>query len=206
VEQEFEARWEHWLDHASDWAAFFESLDRLEPLDLAEVTILAERMSAPTWLWIAVAVASYGSASAIAFRHRLGATFRTVGRRIRPAPPMFSTIIPKQLSDYPQISLIDSRDGGECGLEIHSAQYGFGDGVVDVKVLLEEAITRHGLDIVVNNTTMGGDPAPGAPKELVVDYTLDGRRKTVTRREHQRLRIADGIDVPPGVSCIPPAR
>jgi hypothetical protein len=92
---------------------------------------------------------------------QVGATYRTIVRRFRPAPPMFPTIIPKQLSDYPQISLIDSRDAGECGLEIHSAQYGCGECLVGVKVLLDKAITRHGLDIVVDDTTMGGDLAPG---------------------------------------------
>ena len=36
IEEEFEARWEHWLDHASDWNSFFESLERIEPLDVVE--------------------------------------------------------------------------------------------------------------------------------------------------------------------------
>src|SRR5215211_6240269 len=27
IEEEFEARWEHWLDHASDWNPFFGSLE-----------------------------------------------------------------------------------------------------------------------------------------------------------------------------------
>ena len=36
MEEEFEARWEHWLDHASEWNTFFESLEKLEPADLVE--------------------------------------------------------------------------------------------------------------------------------------------------------------------------
>jgi hypothetical protein len=34
VEEEFDARWEHWLDHASDWTAFFEKLETLPASDL----------------------------------------------------------------------------------------------------------------------------------------------------------------------------
>jgi hypothetical protein len=36
MEEEFEARWEHWLDHASDWNTFFASLEKLEAPDLVE--------------------------------------------------------------------------------------------------------------------------------------------------------------------------
>ena len=36
AEEEFEARWEHWLDHAPDWNTFFESLEKLALPDLAE--------------------------------------------------------------------------------------------------------------------------------------------------------------------------
>jgi len=34
VEEEFDARWEHWLDNASDWAAFFRKLEGLQGTDL----------------------------------------------------------------------------------------------------------------------------------------------------------------------------
>jgi hypothetical protein len=34
IEEDFEAHWEHWLDHAADWEAFFESLERIERDDL----------------------------------------------------------------------------------------------------------------------------------------------------------------------------
>jgi hypothetical protein len=36
LEEEFHARWEHWLDHASDWNPFFESLEKVAGADLAE--------------------------------------------------------------------------------------------------------------------------------------------------------------------------
>jgi hypothetical protein len=34
VEDEFEARWEHWLDHHNDWAAFFTQVAALGKPDL----------------------------------------------------------------------------------------------------------------------------------------------------------------------------
>lgn len=36
IEEAFDARWEHWLDHASDWEAFFASLARIQSSDLSE--------------------------------------------------------------------------------------------------------------------------------------------------------------------------
>lgn len=37
VEEAFDARWEHWLDNAGEWGAFFESLASLSGTDLVEV-------------------------------------------------------------------------------------------------------------------------------------------------------------------------
>lgn len=34
IEEEFDARWEHWLDHANDWAVFFEKLESSLGTDL----------------------------------------------------------------------------------------------------------------------------------------------------------------------------
>ena len=36
IEEEFDARWEHWLDNAPDWAPFFQKLEDLQTSDLAE--------------------------------------------------------------------------------------------------------------------------------------------------------------------------
>jgi hypothetical protein len=41
VEEEFDALWEHWLDHAADWNGFFESLEKIGTQDLVQA--LAER-------------------------------------------------------------------------------------------------------------------------------------------------------------------
>jgi hypothetical protein len=35
IEEEFDSQWEHWLDNASDWTPFFESIEVLKEIDLA---------------------------------------------------------------------------------------------------------------------------------------------------------------------------
>lgn len=37
VEEAFDARWEHWLDHASEWTSFFEKLESLSGTDLSDI-------------------------------------------------------------------------------------------------------------------------------------------------------------------------
>lgn len=37
VEEDFDARWEHWLDNARDWTGVFEKLESLSGSDLAEL-------------------------------------------------------------------------------------------------------------------------------------------------------------------------
>jgi hypothetical protein len=34
IEEEFDTRWEHWLDHAADWEALFQKLEDLQGTDL----------------------------------------------------------------------------------------------------------------------------------------------------------------------------
>ena len=36
IEEEFDARWEHWLDHAHEWTPFFQKLEGLQTSDLVE--------------------------------------------------------------------------------------------------------------------------------------------------------------------------
>lgn len=36
IEEEFDARWEHWLDNAADWDPFFQKLELLQTTDLVE--------------------------------------------------------------------------------------------------------------------------------------------------------------------------
>ena len=37
VEEEFDARWEHWLDHAKEWQPFFQKIETLQSTDLVAI-------------------------------------------------------------------------------------------------------------------------------------------------------------------------
>lgn len=37
IEEEFDARWEHWLDNVSEWVPFFEKIESLQGPDLVQV-------------------------------------------------------------------------------------------------------------------------------------------------------------------------
>src|SRR5690349_9186917 len=37
IEEEFDAKWEHWLDNAAEWVPFFERIEGAPPPDLAKV-------------------------------------------------------------------------------------------------------------------------------------------------------------------------
>jgi len=37
IEEEFDARWEHWLDHPKDWSSIFERIETLDSTDLVEI-------------------------------------------------------------------------------------------------------------------------------------------------------------------------
>ena len=45
IEEEFDARWEHWLDNAADWSAFFERLEVLPGNDLTGIMRALELVS-----------------------------------------------------------------------------------------------------------------------------------------------------------------
>lgn len=45
TEEEFDARWEYWLDNASDWAAFFEKLESIQGNELTAILRAFEAVS-----------------------------------------------------------------------------------------------------------------------------------------------------------------
>jgi hypothetical protein len=47
IEEEFDARWEHWLENASDWAPIFQRLEDLQNSDLVEALGSFEIVSDP---------------------------------------------------------------------------------------------------------------------------------------------------------------
>jgi hypothetical protein len=82
--------------------------------------------------------------------------------------------------------------GGNNSLRIVQANYGAtgGRGQRNVTQRLQGMIRNSNrLDITVNNQSMGGDPAVGQSKQLIVVYEYRGRRNTQTVPEGGRLTI-----------------
>jgi len=73
-------------------------------------------------------------------------------------------------------------------LTILSARYGAATTYVDVTSALAQRLDRHGLHVVVGNQ-LAGDPCPGTPKQLAVDYEHNGQRHNKTVAEGDMLMI-----------------
>jgi hypothetical protein len=94
--------------------------------------------------------------------------------------------VPPPISPSP----VRPRPPANSGLNILSATYGAAGRNRDVSGRLRSMISNGRLNIVVNNTTMGFDPAIGAAKSLQVKYSA-GRSvpQQVTVQEGNRLNI-----------------
>jgi hypothetical protein len=79
----------------------------------------------------------------------------------------------------------DAAVGKARDVKVRSAQY----GGTDVTSVVAAKVLNGRLDFVVTNAELGGDPAVGVAKRLVLDYALDGRQETVTVDENARVEI-----------------
>ena len=69
-------------------------------------------------------------------------------------------------------------------LEVVSAIYADALGVsADAAERLSDLVSNGRLDFVVNNATIGGDPSPGQPKILRIDYRVNGELRQNTFAE-----------------------
>ena len=76
-------------------------------------------------------------------------------------------------------------------LRIVHATYQSVDGkqVRDVTSLLQADVKSNSLAITVNNAAMGGDPALGVKKQLVIEYALGDEKTSTTLAENEALLI-----------------
>jgi len=80
-------------------------------------------------------------------------------------------------------------DQGEQGFTVLSASYGRGDCTSDVTGPVRRMVRRGRLDIVIANEAFDVDPAPGARKYLMMDYSVNGMRRQIRVAEHRRLSL-----------------
>ena len=75
------------------------------------------------------------------------------------------------------------------GLSIVRAYYGWQGSTVNVTELLRSRMRDGQISLVVTNSAMGGDPAIGADKVLVVIYRYQGTEKAAIVREGYNLTL-----------------
>ena len=90
-------------------------------------------------------------------------------------------------------------------LEIKRATYGKGAQVADITGKVRQAVVSGSLNLLAENSLSGGDPAPGVPKELRVEFSIDGKDEVKVTPEGQAVTIGNAqpwiIDVPAGSSA-----
>ena len=80
------------------------------------------------------------------------------------------------------------RDDNQ-GARIVRAYYGWQASTANVTEVLRSRMTNGRISFVVTNGALGGDPAPGADKILVVIYQFQGRESATIVREGNTLSL-----------------
>ena len=81
------------------------------------------------------------------------------------------------------------RDRDDNGLRIVRAYYGVQGKTVNVTELLRDRVRGGALSFVVTNSALGGDPAIGYDKVLIVVYRYQGTESATAVREGNTLAI-----------------
>jgi len=83
----------------------------------------------------------------------------------------------------------DDRRDERRGVSILRAYWGVQGRTANVTDLLRSMQRENGLQVMANNRSLGGDPAPGADKVLIVIYRVQGRETAAAVREGNTLTI-----------------
>jgi len=83
----------------------------------------------------------------------------------------------------------DSRRDDRRGVLILRAYWGVQGRTANVTELLRTMQRENGLQVMANNRSLGGDPAPGADKVLFVIYRVQGQETAAVVREGNTLTI-----------------
>lgn len=83
----------------------------------------------------------------------------------------------------------DDRRDDHRGVLILRAYWGVQGRTANVTDLLRTMQRENGLQVMANNRSLGGDPAPGADKVLIVVYRVQGQETAAAVREGNFLTI-----------------
>jgi alpha-L-rhamnosidase len=87
---------------------------------------------------------------------------------------------------------MDPSDGSAPEIVIHQATYGARNhpaGQKDVTAAVQKLVAEEKYHVVAGNELAGGDPAKGVPKVLMLEYSLNGKRKNITVEENKDLSL-----------------
>jgi hypothetical protein len=79
-------------------------------------------------------------------------------------------------------------------IQIIKAEYGAGDKVKDVTDLVRKLNLGYATLVLSEptyNATFGGDPTPGSPKKLTIQYTMNGKEGEVTFQENAAIILPE---------------
>lgn len=101
--------------------------------------------------------------------------------------------IAQKLDSSPRVQqLLDRLDLQEMKIEIVRASYGAEDEQVDVTARLQKQVGKLPIILLDNpnyNSNFGGDPAPGKPKQLRIEYRIDGREGKAVFEENASVAL-----------------
>ena len=90
-------------------------------------------------------------------------------------------------------------------LEIKKATYGNGVQAADVTDKVRQAVVSGSLNLQAENSLSGGDPAPNVPKELRVEFSINGKDEIKVIPEGKSITIGAAkpwiIEVPAGTTA-----
>ncbi len=102
--------------------------------------------------------------------------------------------IARELEPSPQVAkLLAELDIEEVKVEIVRATYGADDEQVDVTQRLRKQVGNLPIIRLANpnyNSNFGGDPAPGKPKKLTIEYRIDGQAGNAVFNENDPIVLA----------------
>ncbi len=96
------------------------------------------------------------------------------------------------VNDGDMLRLNSGSEHQPSNLQISRATYGSGYRSSDVTARLNSQVRNNQLDLQVNSSTMGGDPAPGLAKTLTVQYAMNGQTNQIVVNEGDMLRLNSG--------------
>ncbi len=82
----------------------------------------------------------------------------------------------------------NSITGAKPDIIIHSAKYGASGKYLDLTKQISDLVSTGTIEVKAGNE-LGGDPIHGTPKNLIIDCTVTGTRRTLSALEGTTIKI-----------------